>query len=106
MMNAPFKSPRDRSVLAKASIGVEELKMNMAAVIAEAQKRQVAILDCNKPVAYVIAPHVWEYLCDLVEDTQDAELVRHILAEPGENIEVTIDELSADIRSSRGEVLE
>lgn len=93
VMNAPFKSPAVDTILAEACVGISELKKNPAAVIAEAQERQVAILNRNKPVAYIIAPHVWEYLCELHEDAQDAELVRERLAEEGENIRVSIDDL-------------
>lgn len=92
-MNAPFKSPPVDTILAEACIGISELKKNPAAVIAEAQERQIAILNRNKPVAYIIAPHVWEYLCELHEDAQDAELARERLAEKGENIRVSIDDL-------------
>lgn len=105
-MNAPFKSPPAGTILATACVAISELKKNPATVIAEAQKRQVAILNRNKPVAYVIAPHVWEYLCDLVDDMKDAELAREALADTDEVIEVSIDELSTGIRSSSGEIVE
>ena len=61
-MNAPFKSPPVDTILAEACVGISELKKNPAAVIAVAREQQVAILNRNKPVAYIIAPHVWEYL--------------------------------------------
>lgn len=96
-MNAPFKAPPVDTILADACVGISELKKNPAAVIAVAREQQVAILNRNKPVAYIIAPHVWEYLCELHEDAQDAELVRERLAEPGETISVTLDELRASI---------
>lgn len=72
-MNAPFKPPATKrsiieDVLATATVSISDLKKNPAAVIAEAEHRQVAILNRNRPVAYVIAPHVWEYLCDMVAD--------------------------------------
>ena len=67
-MNKPFKHPVVEEVLADACVGISTLKANPAAVIAEAQIRQVAVLNRNKPVAYIIAPQVWEYLCDLVAD--------------------------------------
>lgn len=77
-MNAPLTL---HEVLAEVAVSISDLKKNPAAVIAEAQQRQVAILNRNRPVAYVIAPHVWEYLCDLVTDQRmlrevDEELVK------------------------------
>jgi antitoxin StbD len=94
-MNAPFDSGNIHLILADRCVSISELKKNPAAIIAAAREQQVAILNRNKPVAYVISPEVWEYLCDLVEDMHDAEIVRERLAEGGEQIEVTLEELSA-----------
>ena len=97
-MNAPFRPSVAKpaiieDVLATATVSISELKKNPAAVIAEAGLRQVAILNRNRPVAYVIAPHVWEYLCDLAEERSDSEIVRERLATPGETIAVSLDDL-------------
>lgn len=89
-MNAPFIIEK---VLADAVVGISELKKNPAAVIRAAQVQQIAILNRNKPVAYVISPEVWEYLCELHEDIQDADLIRERLAEIKDAIPVTLDEL-------------
>lgn len=97
-MNAPFKPPVVRrtiieDVLATATVSISDLKKNPAAVVAEAELRQVAILNRNRPVAYMIAPHVWEYLCDLVEDVKDAEVVRERLENPGKTVTIAINDL-------------
>lgn len=96
-MNAPFKPEPERSpieeVLADACVSISGLKKNPAAVIAEAQERQVAILNRNKPVAYLVAPRVWAHLCGLVEDRKLAELAQAALAEEGEDVEVDFDDL-------------
>jgi antitoxin StbD len=91
-MNAPFQ-PDMELILADLCIGISGLKRNPAAVIAAAQGQQVAILNRNKPVAYMISPRVWEYLCDLVEDVNDAELVRERLKEKDKAIRVSLDDL-------------
>ena len=96
-MNAPFKPEPGHSpieeILADACVSVSGLKKNPAAVIAEAQERQVAILNRNKPVAYVVAPHVWAHLCGLVEDRKLAEAAREAIADEGEDVEVAFDDL-------------
>lgn len=92
-MNAPFKSDSVLPILADACVGISELKKNPAAVVAAARDRQVAILNRNRPVAYVISPQAWERICDLFEDLRDVELVRERLAEADEEIEVALDEL-------------
>lgn len=95
-MNAPFKAPPTETILADACVGISELKKNPSAVIAVAQEQQVAILNRNKPVAYLIAPHVWEYLCELVDEQKlmdEAEAALARLAAGGETIPVSLDEL-------------
>ena len=92
-MNAPFKSDPVLPILADCCVGISELKKNPAAVVAAAREQQVAILNRNKPVAYVISPEVWEYLCDLVEDMKLADECEAALAEEGENVEIEFDDL-------------
>lgn len=105
-MNAPFKPDDDQSG-AKLRVTISELKKNPAAVIARAQKRQVAVVNRGKPVAYVISPQVWEYLCDVYEDMKDGELVRQILEEDGdEGIKVTLEELRAGFPEEGEEAVE
>ncbi|MEO6093107.1 MAG: type II toxin-antitoxin system Phd/YefM family antitoxin [Novosphingobium sp.] len=80
-----------QDVLADACVSISDFKRNPAAIIAEAKLRQVAILNRNKPVAYVIAPHVWEYLCDLVADQHLIREAQEALEGPGENVVIDLD---------------
>ena len=92
-MNAPFQSEVVTPILAGACVGVSELKKNPAAVIAAAREQQVAILNRNKPVAYMISPEVWDYLCELVDDHKLVEMAREALDSGEEGVPVTMDEL-------------
>ena len=92
-MNAQIKPPIIAEVLADACVSISGLKVNPAAVIAEAQERQVAILNRNRPVAYVISPAMWEAVVDLLEDHADMQLVRERLENPEPRIRVEIDDL-------------
>lgn len=94
-MNVPFKKPPTETILADACVGISELKKNPSAVIAVAQEQQVAILNRNKPVAYLISPEVWEYLDDLLDEIQLADIIEERLAERDDAVEVTLEELSA-----------
>ena len=87
-MNVPFKID---NVLADAIVGITDLKRNPAAVIEEAQLRQVAILNRNKPVAYLISPEVWEQINDVLADKRvmnDAQA--ELDADDADNIEVDL----------------
>jgi antitoxin StbD len=92
-MNAPLQSDPVIPILAGACVGISELKKNPAAIVAAAREQQVAILNRNKPVAYLISPEAWENFLELLEDLEDTEIVRKRLAEPGEWIEVSLDDL-------------
>jgi antitoxin StbD len=92
-MNAPFKPEAIVPILADVGVSITDLKRNPAAVIAEAKARQVAILSRNKPVAYLVSPEVWEFLCELHDDARDADVVRERLAKPGKRIRVELADL-------------
>ena len=92
-MNKPFIPERLDPPLAQFGVSISELKRNPAAVVAEAQKHQVAITNRNKPVAYVISPQVWERVLALLEDAEDARIVRQRLKNPMPRVRVEIDDL-------------
>jgi antitoxin StbD len=92
-MNAPIKPPGISEVLADACVSISNLKANPAAVIAEAQERAVAILNRNRPVAYVISPEVWDYLNALHEDAQDGAVARERMAEMDDATPVSLRDL-------------
>jgi antitoxin StbD len=94
-MNAPFQPDAVLPIMADACISISGLKKNPARVIAAARDGQVAILNRNRPVAYMISPEVWEYLCDLVDDVMLAERAQEELENGGEAIPVSMDELLA-----------
>jgi len=70
---------------------ISDLKRSPAQVITEAEDGPVAILNHNKPVAYVIAAAAYEKMIDLIEDLQDAALVHAREGEPA--TEYTIEQL-------------
>lgn len=90
VMNAPLKPPVISQILADACVSISNLKANPAAVIAEAQERQVAVLNRNRPVAYVISPEVWEYVSDLIADRALERDAAAALDEPCEEVEVDL----------------
>ena len=92
-MNKPFVPERLEPPLAEYGVSISELKRNPAAVIAEAQKHQVAILNRRKPVAYLISPEVWEAAIDLLEEWQDAKLVEERLGDLATAIPVKLEDL-------------
>ena len=71
-MNAPFKPEAIVPILADVGVSISDLKRNPAAVVAAAKVQQVAILNRNRPVAYVISPDVWDHILDIFDDLKIA----------------------------------
>jgi antitoxin StbD len=87
-MNAPFKIEK---ILADAVVGISELKKNPAAVIKAAQDQQVAILNRNKPVAYLVSPLVWEHMLDVLADQQLIRDAQDALDDDGDDVTIDLD---------------
>lgn len=92
-MNQPFKPETIVPILAEVGVSISDLKRNPAAVVEAARSQQVAILNRNKPVAYVVSPEAWKRILDVVEDRRLEDVVADRLANPGKLIEVAIDDL-------------
>lgn len=54
---------------------ISELKRSPARVIEEAAEGAVAILNRNKPVAYLVDPETYEWMLDRLEDFEDMKKV-------------------------------
>ncbi|MBX3678485.1 MAG: type II toxin-antitoxin system prevent-host-death family antitoxin [Rhodocyclaceae bacterium] len=69
------------NIYADVSISVTELMERPAAIIEQAEGLPVAILNHNKPVAYLVPAATFELLMDALDDAELAELVRQRGAE-------------------------
>jgi antitoxin StbD len=75
------------SILARASIGISELKTNPTAAIEKAQG-PVAVLNRNKPVAYLIPAAAWEAICERLEDIELAKIVKERAGEKAVSVKL------------------
>ncbi len=78
-------------VYADASVSVTDLKKNPTAVIEQAEGFPVAILNHNKPAAYLVPAASFELLMDKLEDVELAALVRE--RQKDRKIKVVLDDL-------------
>ena len=72
------------SVLAKCSASVSELKKNPSALIEMAEGEPVAILNHNKPTAYLIPAETYKAMIGKMEDFQLGLLVKKRWNKKGE----------------------
>lgn len=78
-------------LLADTSISISELKKNPRAAIEAAEGFPVAVLNRNRPSAYLIPAKAWADLLERLDDIQLAEVIR------GRSDETPIDVELADL---------
>ena len=81
------------SVLANCSVSISELKRNPSALIEQAQGAPIAILNHNKPTAYLIPAETYEELMEKVEDYHLGIIVQDRQNEKKSAIHIDIDDL-------------
>lgn len=81
------------SVLAKCSASISELKKNSASLIEQAEGEPIAILNHNKPTAYLIPADTYEIMLEQIEDYQFGLMIKERQHEKEFAVDVDIDEL-------------
>lgn len=79
------------TIFSNITASVTELKRNFAAILKQADDCPVAILNHNRPEAYLLPAAYYERLMAYLEDMEDAKLVRD--RTNGPFVEVSLDEL-------------
>ncbi len=82
-----------KTVLANCSASISELKKNPSALIEESEGEPIAILNHNRPTAYLVPAETYEAIMERLEDYQLGMLVNERQNEKIEAVEVDIDEL-------------
>ena len=80
-------------VLADFSVSISELKKNPSSLLAQASGSPIAVLNHNKPAAYLIPAATYEAMMDLLEDYELAKLVEERRADKNKAVTVTLDDL-------------
>ena len=78
-------------LFARASVSISDLKKNPSRIINQAEGAPVAILNHNKPSAYIIPADAFEALMEKLEDYELSRVVKEREHEP--SIKVSLDEL-------------
>ena len=82
-----------RQVLADCSASISELKKNPTALLNEANGSAIAILNHNKPAAYLVPAETYEFLMDMLDDYELTKLVESRRVDLSEAVEVDVDAL-------------
>lgn len=79
------------AVLSHFTVSVTELKRNYADILKRADDAPVAVLNHNRPEAYLLPASHYERLMAYLEDLEDVKLLRE--RADGPFIEVNLDDL-------------
>lgn len=80
-----------QTIHAEKTVSVTELKRNFSAILGMAEDDPVAVLNHNRPEAYLLSAAGYKQLLQRLEDLEDAILVRE--RTQGPFVEVDINEL-------------
>ena len=81
-------------ILANYTASISELKKSPSAIIEEAGNEAVAILNHNKPAAYLIPTELYETMMEIIEEYYLAQEVKERLGyDESEIVEVALEEL-------------
>ena len=82
-----------RQVLADCSASISELKQNPSGLLNEADGAPIAILNHNKPTAYLVPAETYEHLMELLDDYELSKIIESRRGELSDAIEMSLDEL-------------
>lgn len=80
-----------QNIYAEKTVSVTELKRNFSAILTLAEDDPVAVLNHNRPEAYLLSAAHYGYILELLEDLEDMKLLRERI--DGPFVEVNINEL-------------
>ena len=75
------------------AVSITKLKKNPQALIDDAHGEPIALLNRNKPTAYIIPAETYEKLLDIAEDIELGQIIEDRKGEKDTAVEVDIDEL-------------
>ena len=81
------------TILSNYTASITELKKSPTKLLHSAHGEPIAILNHNRPEAYLIPADVYECLIESLEDIDLAEIVKARRAEKSQAVEVNIDDL-------------
>jgi antitoxin StbD len=80
-------------IYANYTVSISQLKRNPQALIDNAHGDIIALLNRNRPTAYIVPAATFDSLMELAEDIELGQIIEERRSEKAEAVEVGIDEL-------------
>ena len=82
-----------RQILSGCTASISELKRNPTALLAESDGAAIAILNHNKPAAYLVPAATYEWLMDMLDDQALSKQVEARRKNKDKAVSVSLDDL-------------
>ena len=80
-------------IYANYTVSISQLKRNPQALINDAHGDIIALLNRNRPTAYIVPAETFDWLMEVAEDLELGRIIEERKSEKAEAVEVDIDEL-------------
>ena len=80
-------------IYANYTVSISQLKRNPQALIDNAHGDIIALLNRNRPTAYIVPAETFDWLMELAEDIELGQIIEERKSGKSEAVEVGIDEL-------------
>ena len=80
-------------ILAEYSASITELKKNPSVLLSKTDGAPIAVLNHNKPTAYLVPSETYEALMEKLDDITIGQIIRERQGEMADAVEITLDEL-------------
>ena len=80
-------------IYANYTVSISQLKRNPQALIDNAHGDIIALLNRNRPTAYIVPAETFDWLMELAEDIELSQIIEERKSEKDDAVEVGIDEL-------------
>jgi antitoxin StbD len=80
-------------IYANYAVSISQLKRNPQALIDNAHGDIIALLNRNRPTAYIVPAETFDWLMEVAEDIELGQIIEERKGEKTEAVEVGIDEL-------------
>ena len=80
-----------QTIYARTTVSMTDLRRNPSGVLADAGDSPIAILNHNKPAAYLLSANAYEALLDRLEDAELTKVVKE--RKGGKTVKVKLEDL-------------
>ena len=90
-INALFIMAITQSIYARTTVSMTDLRRNPSGILEDAGDLPVAVLNHNKPAAYLLSAKAYEALLERLDDAELTKIVKQ--RQGGKRVKVTLEDL-------------